>query len=58
MKASTVIWLVGLAFGFLETNYFGWNFAPASVYELICDGISLVIFSLAFVASAIEKSAP
>lgn len=41
--------LLSLMFGVTETAYFGWNLTPQSDAEMICDGISLLIFALAFV---------
>lgn len=41
--------LLSLMFGVMETAYFGWNLTPQSDAEMICDGITLLIFALAFV---------
>jgi len=38
----------GIAFWLMETAYFGWNATPKSDAELICDGISLLIWALAW----------
>lgn len=40
----------------LEALYFGRHFLPRSDAEMICDGIALLIFALAFVASPIRES--
>lgn len=40
---------VALAFGLLETWYFGFNIFPGSDAEIICDGIVAVIFAMAFI---------
>lgn len=40
---------LALMFSLFETAYFGWNLTPQSDAEMICDGISLLIFALAFV---------
>ena len=45
-----IIFFIGLYFWFLENRYFGWNGSPQSDAEIICDGIVLLIFALAFVA--------
>jgi len=55
MRASICIWGLALFFGTVETAHYGWNMAAKSDAEMICDGIALVIFALAFATSAIEK---
>jgi len=40
-----------ILFGFMENQYFGWNFTPQSPAELICGGIVMVIFSLSFLGA-------
>lgn len=35
--------IIANVFGFMETQYFGWNFTPQSKEEYICDGIALCI---------------
>lgn len=40
------IFAVAIWFWLIETRYFGWNFAPASPAEVICDGIVLAIVAL------------
>ena len=47
---SITIFLSAMLFGLAETAYFGWNWLPKSGAEVICDGITLVIFALSFVA--------
>lgn len=42
------IFILALTFGTYETAYFGWNLLPGSPAELICDGITLVLVSLAY----------
>jgi hypothetical protein len=42
------VFVLASAFGLIETAYFGWNMTPQSEAELICDGITLVLFALAF----------
>jgi hypothetical protein len=44
------LFIVAAAFGLIETAHFGWNMLPQSDPELICDGITLVLYGLAFVA--------
>lgn len=44
------VFFLSLIFGWMETAYFGWNFTPQSDAELICDGITLLLFALSFVA--------
>ena len=43
------IWLISIAFGLIETAHFGWNTVPITDAEVICDGITALIFALAFV---------
>lgn len=42
------IGLIGLCFFIIENSYFGWNWSPQSLAEIICDGIGLTIFAIAF----------
>lgn len=44
--------LIATFFGLWETGHFGWNEFPLSDAEVICDGITCLIFALAFVPSA------
>jgi len=46
-----VFWL-GQAWWIFETWHFGWNFAPQSDAEIVCDGIVALITALAFVVPA------
>lgn len=50
-----VFW-VGQLWWLLETWHFGWNFAPASDAEMICDGIFALITALAFAIPPVGKS--
>jgi hypothetical protein len=43
------IWICGMLFATEQNWYFGWHWYPHSDAELICDGIALLIFALAFV---------
>ena len=46
-----VIWptfILANIFGLAETAHFGWNFLPGSDAEMICDGITCVLFVLSF----------
>jgi len=38
-KGLTMI-ICGIVFGFAETWYYGWNFTPQSITELVCDLIA------------------
>lgn len=42
------IFILAAFFGLFETAYFGWNFAPQSDAEMICDGITFLLFALAY----------
>lgn len=55
MKASTVIWITSAIFGWLETAHYGWNWSAGSDAEMICDGIAMVMFCLAWLCHAIER---
>jgi len=41
-------WTLAIFFGLYETAYFGWNMTPHSDAELMADGVTLLLFSLAF----------
>lgn len=40
-------WLTAVCFGLFETAHFGWNWSPKSDAEILCDGITFILFSLA-----------
>lgn len=42
------ILLITVLYGLVENLYFGWHWTPMSDAEMVCDGIGLLIFSLAF----------
>jgi hypothetical protein len=42
-----VFW-TGQVWWLMETAHYGWNFAPASDAEMICDGIFVLIMALAW----------
>ena len=44
------IFAVAIYFWLIENKYFGWNFAPESPAEVICDGIVLAIVALGIAA--------
>lgn len=41
---GVILMIIGGIFGYGETIYFGNNLLPNTKGELICDGISLVVF--------------
>jgi len=45
---NRTIFICAIIFGIIETAYFGWNFTPQSDAEMICDGITMIIASMAF----------
>lgn len=47
---NIAILILGITFLIRQNQYFGWNSLPKSDAELICDGITLIIFSLAFIS--------
>lgn len=58
-KMSVWAYLTALGYGLLESAYFGWNPWPKSDAELIADGITLLIFSIACAINAsVEDPTP
>ena len=55
MTSRLAIILLAILYGFVETTYFGGNFFPKSDAEMICDGIGLILFSLAFLVPKDQK---
>lgn len=45
------LWLSAIVFFMNQNNYFGWNMLPHSDAELIADGITLILSSMAMLAS-------
>lgn len=41
-------WIIFILWFILYNQYFGWNFFPKSDAELICDGVSLLLFVVAW----------
>ncbi len=41
-------WFLAGFYGIAETAYFGWNATPQSGAEMICDGITALLFVLAW----------
>lgn len=35
--------IIGNVFGFLETQYFGWNWTPQTKAEYVCDGVAMCL---------------
>ena len=48
MRINWYTFGLAMFFSVVETNYFGWNMTPQSEAELICDGITLLLFALSF----------
>lgn len=40
---------ISLLYGSLETSFFGGNFFPKSVEELVADGIFLILFNISMI---------
>lgn len=55
MKASVIIWALALFYAFWETAHFGWNMIVKTDAEMVCDGLALLLFSLACATGAIEN---
>jgi hypothetical protein len=51
------IFLIGQVFWFIETWHYGWNFAPQSDGEVVCDGIVLLITAISLVGYKANPSA-
>lgn len=53
-----IAWLVVVEFFIKQNKYFGWNLEPQSDAELMADGITLVLISLAALITFVtgEKS--
>lgn len=45
---SFIIFCIAVTFWVIQNNYFGWNVTPKSDVELVTDGISFVLFAMAF----------
>jgi len=43
---SPTIFALAIAFGFFSNHYFGWHWTAQSDAEIVCDGISFVLFAL------------
>jgi hypothetical protein len=50
------IFLLGVFFGLVETAHFGWNVTPKSDAEMICDGITVLIFAMSLLAPVKSSS--
>lgn len=50
-----MIWFIALLFWIITIGHFGWNLLPNSDAELICDGIFLVLVSLAYISNRKSK---
>jgi hypothetical protein len=44
------ILVVAVGFYWLQNTYFGWNAAPRTDAELLADGITSLLFAMAFLA--------
>ena len=51
------VFLIGVAWWMLETDYFGWNARPGSVAELFADGGALAFYAAAFMQRKSPKPA-
>lgn len=45
------IFIVGIAFWYIENSFFGWHARPHSEAEVICDGITSIIFALSMLVN-------
>lgn len=48
-QIGLIILFIGLIFGIIETEYFGYNLFPASNTELICDIVSFITVTIGVV---------
>lgn len=49
-----VIFFIGVAFGLLETWYFGWNWLPINYTAFACDALAMFLMSCGFLMAAIS----
>lgn len=47
MTRRAWLFFIALWFWLIETHHFGWNMAPQSDAEMICDGIAMLLLSIA-----------
>ena len=52
--AVFVSWYLPIQFFFSQNDYFGWNRLPKSDFELIADGITLLLVAMAIIVTAIR----
>ncbi len=51
-----MLYLIPLFFWISENSFFGWNPAPKSAAEMICDGLTITLFFLVRIDQGIRKS--
>jgi hypothetical protein len=44
---AIAIWCMALVFSLVKNAYFGWHLTPESDAELVCDGMTVLMFCLA-----------
>lgn len=50
------VFTLAVMFLISQNQYFGWNKEPASEAELIADGITFLLFALAFLGNSVSIS--
>lgn len=55
MKKSTHILALSILFGLIETAHFGWHALPSSAAEMVCDGITTLLFAMSLGLRAFGK---
>jgi len=48
MRPRFAAMILALFYAVFETAHFGWNLAPKSDAEMICDGIAVLVYALAY----------
>ena len=55
-ELNVFIFTLAVMFLIHQNHYFGWNKEPASDAELIADGITFLLFALAFLGNSVTVS--
>ena len=51
---AIIIFALTIWFAFNVTKHFGYNWEPSSPAELVCDGITIIIFGIGCIISCIK----
>lgn len=53
---AIAIWCIALVFSVMKNAHFGWHLVPESDAELVCDGMTVLMFCLALLVPSEEKA--